>query len=173
MCGNHWMKVLKHATLLVSNGIFCYRSSFPTEFILFAVAYSKVSYVAGVKLFNKSKCQCHWTEEEVCHICCIFKPLLVVRSDCTGYMTAHWSILPFYAHFINELCMHNTYMLYVSGYLCGLILCFITLNFRELTICSAFSVFVIDWGQKLSKVWNPVSMSDAYLFLKTYKIPVI
>ena len=39
----------------MEDGLIC--QLFPQN--LFAVPYSKVSYAAGVKVLNKSKCQCH------------------------------------------------------------------------------------------------------------------
>ena len=73
---------------------------FPTEFILFAVAYSKVSNVAGVKLLNKSKSQCR-TAEEVPLVCCTFDLMSVVHSERAQVtVKSHYSILPFYACYV-------------------------------------------------------------------------
>jgi hypothetical protein len=62
---------------------------------------------------------------------------------------------------INELCVSNRYMFQViCVVLRYAIVCYTLQN-------CAFSGSVINWDQKLNKGWNPVSMSNVYLFMNT------
>jgi len=88
----------------MEDGLIC--QLFPQNVL--AVAYSKVSYAAGVKVHNKSKCQCQWTKEEVCHVCCVFTQMLLVHSESAQVtVISHYSIL----HCMCVLLMNFVYVI--------------------------------------------------------------
>jgi len=88
----------------MEDGLIC--QLFPQN--LFAVAYSELLYAAGVKVLYKSKCQCHWTKEEVHRVCCVFTQMLLVHSERAQLtVKSHYSIL----HCMYVLLMNCVYVI--------------------------------------------------------------
>jgi hypothetical protein len=135
---------------------------------LFAVAYSKVSYAAGVKVLNRSKFQCHWTKE-VRHICCFTQMLLLHSESAQVTGKSHYSIL----HCLRVLLINCVYVIRACFRLSvwSYFVLFYIKFYR--TTCYTFSEFMVDWDQQLNKVWNTVSVSNAYLFLKAFEMPLV